>query len=101
MRLSQNTIDIITSNFYEIFGEGKIFLFGSRVDAKSKGGDIDLYLAPQNRSNLFEKKIRFRAKLYRYLGEQKIDIVFQKDGNSLIEQEAIKNGVELRHSQSI
>ena len=43
--------------FHDIFGMGKVYLFGSRLDDTQKGGDIDLYLVIQEHSNLFEKKI--------------------------------------------
>ena len=95
MRLKQHYIHIIKKYFIQIFVDGEIYLFGSRIDDTKKGGDIDLYLVVQNPINLFEKKIKFLARLKRELGEQKIDIVFNIDKNRLIEQEAIKWGIKL------
>jgi predicted nucleotidyltransferase len=95
MRLSDKYINTIKKYFFDIFGEGDIYLFGSRVDDTKKGGDIDLYLVIKEHNNLFEKKIKFLSKIKRELGEQKIDIVFNKDKNRLIEQEAIKWGIKL------
>ena len=60
-----------------------------------KGGDIDLYLVVENKENLFETKIKFLSRVKRELGEQKIDVVFNKDPNRLIEQEAKKWGIQL------
>ncbi len=56
MRLSSKYINVIKKYFHIFFGEGDIYLFGSRVDDDKKGGDIDLYLVVKNHTNLFEKK---------------------------------------------
>ena len=95
MRLSPNYQEIIKKYFVEFFGNGEIYLFGSRVDDSKKGGDIDLYFVLKNHSNLFEKKIKFLSRVKRELGEQKIDVVFNIDNSRLIEKEAIKWGIKL------
>lgn len=71
------------------------YLFGSRVDDTKRGGDIDLYLKLEDKTNLFKKKIKFLSSIKRELGEQKIDIVFNEDDTRLIEKEAIKWGIKL------
>ena len=95
MRLSQKYIDVLKDKFLEFFGDGEIYLFGSRVNDNKKGGDIDLYLKVEDHNNLFEKRIKFLSRVKRVLGEQKIDIVFNEDKNRLIEQEALKWGIKL------
>ncbi len=95
MRLSMYYIDVIKKNFKRFFQHGDIFLFGSRIDDAKKGGDIDLYLVVSDHKNLFEKKLKFLARIKRELGEQQIDVVFNIDPNRLIEQEARKWGVKL------
>lgn len=95
MRLTKEEIKLIKQAFFEIFGDGKIYLLGSRVDDTKRGGDIDLYVNPKNRDELRKKKIKFLVKLDEYIGEQKIDVVVAKDENRLIEKEALKTGVEL------
>jgi len=95
MRLSKKYILVFKKYFIAFFHEGDIYLFGSRVDDSKKGGDIDLYLKVLDHSDLFDKKIKFLARVKRELGDQKIDIVFNIDSSRLIEQEAIKWGVKL------
>ena len=95
MRLSNQEINSIKKAFKEVFEDGRIFLFGSRVDDSKKGGDIDLYLIPKNKSYTLKQKIRFLAKLDEYIGEQKIDVVLAKNNDRYIEKEAIKSGIEL------
>jgi len=96
MRLSLFEISTIQHNAQNIFGnEVKVYLFGSRVDDNKKGGDIDLYLVPENTDNLYEKKIKFLSALDMTLGEQKIDVVIAKDKTRPIEKEAIEKGIEL------
>ncbi len=95
MRLSTKYVDVIKKYFKEFFNEGEVYLFGSRVDNSKKGGDIDLYLKPLDHTNLFEKKIKFLARIKRELGDQKIDVVFDIDKNRLIEREAMQWGIKL------
>lgn len=101
MRLSYDQVKAILECFNEIFGEGKIYLFGSRVDDISRGGDIDLFLDVENKDDLFEKKIQFIAKLEAEIGEQKIDVVFKKDKSRLIEKEVSKQMVLLNMNNFI
>jgi len=95
MRLSYGEQEAILKSFYEVFGEGKIYLFGSRVDDEAKGGDIDLYIVPKNRDELARKKIDFLLSLKNKIGEQKIDVLIAQDQNRMVEQEAIYKGVAL------
>lgn len=95
MRLSSFEIRSIVAVFEKVFGSGKIYLFGSRVDDAKVGGDIDLYIETQNNENLSGKKIEFLVSLESLIGEQKIDVVFHRDSNRLIEQEAKTKGIQL------
>lgn len=66
------------------------------MDDTQRGGDIDLYLCPlQVSDDMRFKKRQFSIKLDEYIGEQKIDIIMAKDKERLIEQEALKYGIEL------
>jgi len=95
MRLTQKQISAIKSNFQTFFNEGKIYLFGSRLDDSRKGGDIDLYISTQDRRKLVEKKINFLVGLQREIGEQKIDVVLDYGTNRLIDKRAKETGVLL------
>ena len=96
MRLTDFEQKMIKKAFIESFEGGKIYLFGSRVDENKRGGDIDLYLIPSQKfDNERDRKIKFLVKLDLYIGEQKIDVILAKDSSRLIEQEALKYGVEL------
>ncbi len=96
MRLSTHEQKMIKKAFLESFEEGKIYLFGSRVDEAKRGGDIDLYLCPnKDYDDKRERKIDFLVKLDLSIGEQKIDVVMAKDSSRLIEQVAQRDGVEL------
>jgi len=96
MRLTNHEREAIKKAFIETFEDGKIYLFGSRVDDTKRGGDIDLYLCPAYKFD--DERVRrrsFLVKLDEYIGEQKIDAIMAKDDNRLIEQVAIRDGVEL------
>jgi predicted nucleotidyltransferase len=94
MRLPLKTQQVI-KKYFEVFFEGQIYLFGSRVDDSQKGGDIDLYLVINNKENIFRRKVKFLSRIKREIGDQKIDVVFNEDPCRLIEQEAIKWGILL------
>jgi len=96
MRLSYNEISTIVSNVHKFFGyNSKVYLFGSRTDDNKKGGDIDLYIEPENINNESQLINYLLVELENNLGEQKIDIVLKKDDKRLIEIEAKEKGIEL------
>ena len=98
MRLSTYEIRSIKDTFQKVFKDGKIYLFGSRVDESKKGGDIDLFLDLPYKletRELLDKKSQFKLSLYEKIGEQKIDVVISKDKNRSIERETLKTGVLL------
>jgi len=94
MRLQENEVVAIKNTFLDVFKSGKIFLFGSRVDDKKKGGDIDLYIISDNKDNLSSKRIHFLVKLKNIIGEQKIDVVIDRDHNRAIDIVG-KKGIQL------
>jgi predicted nucleotidyltransferase len=98
MRLSKKEIEAIKRSFAEIFGEGEIYLFGSRTDDTKKGGDIDLFLElpyTERYEDLLQKRRRFKLKLYDRLGEQKIDVLIGGLVDSEILSEIRKSWVRL------
>ena len=83
MRLSEKQCSIISNAVAENFGiEANVWLFGSREDDASRGGDIDLYIeaTTDDADAIVESKLRFLVTLYKKLGEQKIDVVIRRPG---------------------
>jgi predicted nucleotidyltransferase len=76
-------------------GKSKVVIFGSRVDMNKKGGDIDIYIIPEIKENIFERKIKFLVDLKMKIGDQKTDVIINKDRNAPIEPEVLKRGVQL------
>ncbi len=96
MRLRAQDRERIKQIAREVFGPGtRVFLLGSRVDPHRKGGDVDLYVIPAVRENLFDRKLTFLARLKRQLGDRKIDVVLAEDPSRPIEQAALQEGIEL------
>ena len=96
MRLRAGYREAIMNSVCSVFGnDATVSVFGSRIDDSKKGGDIDLYIKVIQSDNLFEKKIKFLAKLKRLVGNQRIDIVFNVDSSRLIEKEAEKWAITL------
>ena len=89
MRLSQEEIEIIKKTISQNFLEPIVYLFGSRLDDRKKGGDIDLYIISQDTEKLLQKKIKTISQLERAL-HKPVDIVVHRDFDKTIEQEALK-----------
>ena len=94
MRLSSREIEIIHEKIEAVFGDAIVYLFGSRIDDKKFGGDIDLYIIPDLKEGLFRKKMKIKTILEDALYKP-VDIVLAKNVNRLIEKEARK-GLRLR-----
>lgn len=81
MRLSQLQVDVICASAVKNFGQSAhVWLFGSRIDEQSKGGDIDLYIEPeiQEPAELVDAKLHFLLELHKQLGQQKVDVVIRR-----------------------
>ena len=99
MRLTDTTQKIIKTEVNNLLGKyGYIILFGSRIDDRQKGGDIDLFIqTSQQLSNRVEMECRLTARLYVKLGGRKVDVLI-KDALSKMKpiyQHAIDYGIVL------
>jgi predicted nucleotidyltransferase len=95
MRLRKDIAVFIKSELKKIEPHSEVYLFGSRADDKTKGGDIDiLWLTNKKVSNYIIRK--FKIGFYKKFGWQKIDIVnftFRED--DVFKRVAMQNAVEL------
>ncbi len=56
MRLAENQIAVIRAIVHRIVGcDVRIWLYGSRLDDQSKGGDLDLLLESQRKISLLQR----------------------------------------------
>lgn len=96
MRLSQTQIDAIVQVFQHVFSHGELLLFGSRVDDQKKGGDIDLYIQPEElMPDLVMRKVKFLSMLKSKIGDQKIDLVLAPFAPRHLKREIRDKGVVL------
>ncbi len=100
MRLTPAQAGAIRAAAQQCFGaEARVRLFGSRVDDRRLGGDIDLLVQPAlplAPADAFAAKIRFLAKLERTLGERRVDVVVEgTDDRRPIVQVALRTGIAL------
>jgi predicted nucleotidyltransferase len=101
MRLTSFQQQTICDKARHYFGNmTQVWLFGSRVDDSKRGGDIDLYIEPENQdiSLIAMAKLHFLRSLHSELGEQKIDIVLRlANAKTLpVYDIAKENGIQLK-----
>ncbi|MFO7448022.1 MAG: nucleotidyltransferase domain-containing protein [Ignavibacteriaceae bacterium] len=97
MRLTGDQIEIIKTLAAQFFGSNaKVYLFGSRVDDKKQGGDIDIYIETDVKAGILDKKLNMLLELEKQLGQRKIDLVINNFKNHLpVYEVARKEGVIL------
>ena len=92
MRLSQKEVKFIKNTIKKYIKDAKIYLFGSILNDKVKGGDVDIYIITSQKIP-FPTKALIKFELQNYL-QRPVDLVFHKDFNLEIEKEA-KKGVAI------
>ena len=94
MRLKDQEIRVIKDAVHSFDRNAKIFLFGSRVDDKKRGGDIDLIIVSEKIN--FKDKLRIYTNIFKKLEEQKIDILLYngKDDNFFV-RDSLKGSIQL------
>ena len=76
MRLTERTLQAIRASVAESFGEVPVYLFGSRVDDRRRGGDIDLAIDVDcDRNEFRRRKIAFLGAMMRRGYDVGIDLV--------------------------
>lgn len=99
MRLSGQQIKTIKDTVCNHFGTGaRVYLFGSRVDDRKTGGDIDICIqAELPPAELYRRKLEALTDLAFALGERKIDLVTcgSLQNQSPFIHEVLASGVEL------
>lgn len=80
IRLPEDTLRYMREIFRDCFlANDELWLFGSRIDNKKRGGDIDLYIETdlQDYAVAIEQQITFLSRLKNIIGDQKIDVVLR------------------------
>lgn len=99
MRLSADQSQAIVSAARAVAGaDARVSLFGSRLDDKQRGGDIDLLVqlpAPAERPAWLAAQIT--ARVQRALGDRKVDVLVVAPGMDLqpVHEAAMREGVVL------
>jgi predicted nucleotidyltransferase len=98
MRLQPEEIQAIRQAAQAVFGaRATVRVFGSRVQDRLRGGDLDLYLEVEPGQATFANEMRFRGLIERPLDELKVDVVLHERGRPLapIDEIARRDGVLL------
>lgn len=99
MRISDQQRNIILEKVSEVLGkDAKVTLFGSRVDDKKRGGDIDILVETDNIvENLAYTKALIEAKLSIAFGCEGIDVLLMAPNikQSVIHDIAEQTGIRL------
>ena len=96
MRLSKNIRQLLRNSIKESFGDVKVYLFGSRVDDRKRGGDIDIAIETDiSREDFRKNKIKFFTSLIKKDFDLKIDLVKFTNDQSLLSKEIEKNKILL------
>ena len=103
MRVTAEQVNAIKMLARRYFGEeAELWLFGSRVDDKKKGGDYDFFLETNliDADEIIERKIALIAELQGSapFEDEKIDIVIKRRGSAFtmpIYEVAMNEGVRI------
>lgn len=109
MRLTDAEVRVIKQAVHHIFGShARVILFGSRVDDRKRGGDIDLLVEHDlsvEPTELIRRKFRAMTAIQLALGDQKIDMATaplesqgeprEGEGEPLVVRKARQEGILL------
>lgn len=97
MRLSNHQCEVFIHVISKYISQNaQLLLFGSRVNDKEKGGDIDLMLIVEDdqiKEHIIFKKVDILSQIKSEIGEQKIDLI-------ICTKEDITNSAFLRSAKS-
>jgi len=80
MRLTRQEHSIIKNIITRFIPDAEVYLFGSRTHRAAKGGDIDILVIGKKNIGL-GTTLKIKIALKRHLGDQKIDLLYQRQGH--------------------
>ena len=95
MRITEHEKNVIIEAVKNTDTDAKVWLFGSRVDDKKKGGDIDIAILSEKIKKDVMQEIQVRRFICNRIGEQKIDIVASAEGKEAFFRLAVEEGMQL------
>ena len=93
MRLEKEQAEFITGTIRELDPQARVFLFGSRVSDKARGGDIDLLVLSS--ALKYHHKLLIRSRLREGLGNRKIDLIITESPQTAFEKSALANSIQI------
>ena len=95
MRVRDEQAEFLKQSINDYLPDADIYLIGSRVNDKLRGGDIDILVISEKTLSGQEKR-NIKLSFYKEFGEQKIDIVsFKRDEPSNFKELALLESVKL------
>ena len=76
MRLETRQVQAIREEIRRFDGEAEVYLYGSRTDDSSRGGDIDLLVVSDKLG--FREVLRLRTAILDQIGWQQLDLVVRR-----------------------
>jgi predicted nucleotidyltransferase len=80
MRISDIELQLIRDILHKADTQGRIYLFGSRVDDRRKGGDIDIFFEPAQTLGL-KAQLALQCQLINACG-MKVDLIVKNPGQN-------------------
>jgi predicted nucleotidyltransferase len=95
MRLAANEVKTIREEICGIDPAAEIYLFGSRIDDASRGGDIDLLIVSDKLG--FRDVLRLRARILDQIGWQQLDLLVRQRNelDDPLAAEVLEKGLKL------
>ncbi|MEW6620293.1 MAG: nucleotidyltransferase domain-containing protein [bacterium] len=95
MRISAEQLEFLKREILLLVPDAVVYLFGSRVDDKKKGGDIDIMIL-SDRKIRWKEKAKIKWRYFEKFGEQKIDIVSSMfNENDAFKELVLQEGIRL------
>ncbi len=95
MRVKYEQAEFLKQSISRYLPDAAVYLIGSRVNDKLKGGDIDILVIAEKELTGQDKR-DIKLSFYKKFGEQKIDIVsFKKDEPSTFKELALLESIKL------
>ncbi len=95
MRLDKDKIIFLKQLITNVRPKAQIYLFGSRVDHRKRGGDIDILILDNQPLSVSEKS-KILMNFWNKFGEQKVDLVcFTREERSAFKRLALDQAIQL------